>query len=115
MTALAEAALRVLARDGTRVDGAEDSNRGTWRFDTQTPMGTRFEIHCTGPDLPAAVPAETVFPADIPKEPDWQGRYRLIVAPPLVAFDISWTPGEPLRIMYFSRGDWENQLMRLPQ
>jgi hypothetical protein len=54
-----------------------------------------------------------VFPADIPKDPDWQGRYRLVVAPPLVALDISWTPGEPLRIMYFSRGDWEAQLMRL--
>jgi hypothetical protein len=115
LTALADAALRVLARQGTRVADGPGTSRNIWTFEARTPEGTKFEIRCAGPDLPDAIPAQTVFPADIPKDPDWQGRYRLIVAPPLVALDISWTPGEPLRIMYFSRGDWEDQLLRIAQ
>jgi hypothetical protein len=111
--ALADKALRIVARHGMRSAGGGDTSRITWTFETRTPEGVKFEICCAGPDLPDTIPAETVFPADIPKDPDWQGRYRLVVAPPLVALDISWTPGEPLRIMYFSRGDWEAQLMRL--
>jgi len=113
MKALGEAALRVLARNGARAVDEADSDCGTWRFETRTPNEMRFEIRCTGPDLPATLPAELAFPADIPKEPHWQGRYRLVVAPPLVVFDVSWTPGEPLRIMNFSRGEWEAQLLRL--
>lgn len=111
--ALAVAALHVVARDGTRIADGQGASRDVWSFKTMTPEGMKFEIRCAGPDLPDAIPAETVFPADIPKDPDWQGRYRLVVAPPLVALDISWNPGEPLRIMYFSRGDWEAQLMQL--
>ncbi len=113
MKALGEAALRVLAREGTQ--GADEAapDRSVWRFETRTPNGMKFEICCSGPDLPNAVPDELVFPADIPKDPDWEGRYRLVVAPPLVAFDISWRPGDPLRIMSFSRGEWEDQLLKL--
>ncbi len=111
--ALAAAALRVLVRHGTRGADAQDASRDIWTFESRTPEGMKFEIRCAGPDLPETIPVETVFPADIPKDPDWQGCYRLVVAPPLVALDISWNPGEPLRIMYFSRGDWEAQLMQL--
>ena len=106
LTRLAEAALAVLARDGERAAAG-------WRFETRTADGQAFEIGCAGPDLPAAIPAETVLPTEIPKDPNWRGAYRLTVAPPLVAFDICWTPGEPLRIMTFSRGDWEDALLAL--
>ena len=106
LTALAEAALAVLARDGER-DGAG------WRFETRTPDGQAFGIGCEGPDLPASIPAETILPTAIPTDPGWRGAYRLTVAPPLVAFDICWTPGAPLRIMTFSRGDWEDALLAL--
>ena len=106
LRALAEAALAVLARDGER-DGPG------WRFGTGTPDGQAFEIICQGPDLPATIPGETVLPTAIPKDPGWRGTYRLTVAPPLIAFDICWTPGEPLRIMTFSRGDWEDELLAL--
>jgi hypothetical protein len=37
----------------------------------------------------------------------------LTVAAPVLAFDICWRPDQPLRIMTFSRGDWEAQLMSL--
>jgi hypothetical protein len=112
---LANAALRIVARQGVRIADGEDASRAAWTFETRTPEGMKFEVRCAGPDLPETIPEETVFPADIPKNPDWQGRYRLIVAPPLVALDISWKPGDPLRIMYFSRGDWEAQLMQLAE
>ncbi len=73
----------------------------------------RFEIHCTGPDLPAAIPEMLISASDIPKNPNWRGQYRLVVSPPNIALDLCWTPGEPLRIMTFSRGDWEAELTAL--
>lgn len=104
LTALAGAALRVLARNG-------DRSKTGWRFAGRTREGHAFEIRCDGPDLPSAIPAETVLPSEIPADPKWRGAYRLAVAPPLIALDLCWTPGEPLRIMTFSRGDWEDELL----
>ena len=106
LTSLAGAALAILARDGER-DGAG------WRYAGETADGQAFAISCDGPDLPAAVPDETVLPSEIPGDPLWRGTHRLVVAPPLVALDLCWTPGEPLRIMTFSRGDWEDALLAL--
>ena len=108
---LAEAALIVLARDGGRADGGANPEDFTWWATTETPGGVKFDISCTGPDLPATIPAETVHPGIIPKQRLWVGTYRLVVAAPLVAFDICWRPDEPLRIMSFSRGDWEEALL----
>lgn len=113
MKTLAEAALAVLAHRGERTPMADPAGHFLWRFETQTPQGTRFEIRLHGPDLPVTIPAHTVFPADIPKDPRWRGTHRLVVAPPLIAFDLCWRPEEPLRIMTFSRGDWEDQLTEL--
>lgn len=106
LIALAEAALAALARHGER-------DATGWRFATRTGDGQAFEIRCDGPDLPATVPDETILPTAIPGDAGWRGTHRLTVAPPLVAFDICWTPGEPLRIMTFSRGDWEDELLAL--
>ena len=106
LTALAEAALGVLARDGER-DGEG------WRHRSETGDGQAFDIRCEGPDLPAAIPAETVVSSEIPRDPGWRGTHRLVVAPPLIALDLCWNPGEPLRIMTFSRGDWEDALLAL--
>ncbi len=96
----------MLAREGER-DGTG------WRYRTQTREGQAFDISCDAPDLPSTIPHETILSADIPKDPNWRGTHRLIVAPPLIAFDICWTPGEPLRIMTFSRGDWEDELLAM--
>jgi hypothetical protein len=39
--------------------------------------------------------------------------YRLTVNAPLVVFDIAWQPDEPLRIMNFSPGNCEQELITL--
>ena len=70
---------------------------------------TAAEFPATELGASKMIPA-TIPPAEIPNDPDWQGAYRLVVAPPLIALDIAWNTGEPLRIMTFSRGDWEGQL-----
>lgn len=101
---IARTALAVLARAG------DQTEPGRWVSIRDMPNGVRLKICCSGPDLPDGVPAETMSPALIPHEPDWVGAYRLAIAAPLVAFDISWNPDQPLRIMNFSRGDWEDAL-----
>ena len=108
---MAESALAVLARLGERTD-IGSSGDAVWQYRSSTPEGKTFEIRCSGPDLPATVPDETVLPADIPKDPKWRGIYRLVVVPPLVTLDIAWRPESPLRILTFSRGDWEKYLIQ---
>lgn len=105
-------ALGVLAREGERLPG-DGPGEFLWRFRDRTPTGTRFEITMSGPDLPSEVPETIVFPADIPREPNWRWTHRLVVAPPLITFDLRWRTDSPLRIMTFSRGDWEAQLKSL--
>ncbi len=110
---LAEAALALLARDGAPSEGGPNPGDKTWKTTTTSAGGVVFEVSCSGPDLPAAVPDEAAHPADIPKQRPWLGSYRLVVAAPNVAFDIYWRADAPLRIMTFSRGDWEAGLLEL--
>ncbi len=110
---LAEAALALIGRDGAATQGGPNPGDKTWKATTTTPGGVVFDVSCSGPDLPAAVPDETAHPADIPKQRPWLGTYRLVVAAPNVAFDIYWRGDAPLRIMTFSRGDWEDGLLAL--
>ena len=105
LTDLAEAALAVLAGKGARA-----SDGSAWGYAATTPTGARIDVRCTGPDLPKTVPAQTVHPSMIPKQRPWVGKYRLIVNAPLLVFDLYWNADEPLRIMTFSRGDWERDL-----
>jgi hypothetical protein len=102
---LGEGALALLARDGVSTDGGPNPGDKTWRVTTIAPGGVAFEVSCSGPDLPAGVPAEIVHPVEIPDLRPWAGTYRLVVAAPIVAFDIYWRADAPLRIMTFSRGD----------
>ncbi len=110
---LAEAALALAAQEGTVSDDGENPGDKTWKVAMTTPKGVAFEVSCCGPDLPASVPSMTVSPAEIPKQRPWVGAYRLVVAAPIIAFDIYWRGDEPLRIMTFSRGDWEDELLAL--
>jgi hypothetical protein len=32
---------------------------------------------------------------------------------PVAVFDLAWRPDEPLRIMNFSRGNWEDELLAM--
>ncbi len=99
----------MLARTGERKLSGTDGV-AEWRFSTTMPGGQNFEIRCSGPDLPVTVPDNTVVPSDIPKNPKWRETYRLTVAPPLITLDICWRQNSPLRILAFSRGDWEKFL-----
>lgn len=101
---LAERALALLARRGTREAGDR------WQTTVQCPGGQALRITCRGPDMPSGVPARIAAPDCVMKERPWVGTYRLTVSAPLVVFDICWIEGEPLRIMNFSRGDWEDDL-----
>jgi hypothetical protein len=113
MKELAEAALALLARDGVATEGGVNAGDTTWRVTTNTPGGVAVEVSLSGPDLPTAVPDETIHPAEIPNLRPWAGTHRLAVAAPIVAFDIYWRPDAPMRIMTFSRGDWEDALKAL--
>jgi hypothetical protein len=104
---LAEAALRVLARDGRRTEGE-------WRA-SLTSGGLPLDLRCSGPDLPARVPDAIAPPDLIARQRPWVGAYRLVVTAPLIVFDLYWNPAEPLRIMTFSRGDWEKELLELAE
>lgn len=106
-------ALALLAARGTRCEGGGNPGDATWRVETETPDGVHFDVSCTGPDLPGEIAPLMAHPANIPKERPWTGTYRLVVKAPLVVFDIYWKPDEPLRIMNFSRGDWERELAAL--
>ena len=113
LKALGEAALALLARDGSATDGGPNPGDKTWRVTATAPGGVAFEVSCSGPDLPGGVPGDTIHPVEIPKQRPWVGTYRLAVAAPLVALDICWRAEAPLRIMTFSRGDWEDGLLAL--
>jgi len=74
--------------------------------------GGPLEISCRGPELPGETPGSVADYQMIAAQPaGWRGAYRLVVRAPLVVFDLCWNAGEPLRIMGFSRGDWEDDLM----
>jgi hypothetical protein len=106
---LAAAALEILARDGSK-NGA--GSVPTWHVTFSTKSGLVFEIACAGPDLPRGIEPTIATGALIAKERGWTGTYRLVVrASRLIVLDLHWKIGEPTRIMGFSRGDWEFDLI----
>ena len=111
---LAGLALRVLAREGAVVDVVGNTGEPGWRCVVGGAGGTDgrppLDISLAGPDIPDTVSDGIAPPALIAGERPWKGRYRLAIRAPLLVFDLYWTPGEPLRIMSFSRGDWESDL-----
>ena len=113
LTGLAVAALAILRRDG-KTSTAEDGEAG-WEADIPAEGGRAhpLRIACTGPDIPDGIPGETAHPSVIPFERPWVGTYRLSVHAPLVVLDIYWRTDQPLRIMGFSRGDWEPELQEV--
>lgn len=110
LSQLAQAALGVLAENGAR---RVDTEGGRWQARLEGPGGAALDILCTGPDLPTTVPAAVAPPDLIVSQRPWVGAYRLIVTAPLIVFDLAWNPDEPLRILTFSRGDWEADLLAM--
>jgi len=115
LSELAYAALALIDRYGSSADCGPNPGDKTWKLTKTSPDGVVFDVSCSGPDLPASVPDEVAQPADIPKQRPWNGTYRLVVAAPIIAFDVYWRTDAPLRIMTFSRGDWEQGLLALAQ
>jgi len=120
LVALAEAALGLLADEGAASPGGENAGDTSWtirtgegKTDNGGNEGSPLDISCTGPDLPTGIPAEVAHPSVIPYERPWVATYRLKVHAPLIALDLAWRDGDPLRIMTFSRGDWEADLAAL--
>jgi hypothetical protein len=124
LVALAEAALTRLADEGAASPGGENAGDTSWTIRTggdETGNGGRdgrdggaavpLDISCSGPDLPTGIPAEVAHPSVIPYERPWVATYRLKVHAPLIVLDLAWQEDAPLRIMTFSRGDWEEALL----
>lgn len=110
---LAAAALAVLARDGARTEG-EDGPR--WQVVHQPPGGMKLDLSIAGPDLPSTVPGDIATPEQVMRERPWAGTCRLVVrCAGLIVLDLYWMPGAPTRIMGFSRGDWERDLLALAE
>jgi hypothetical protein len=106
LTELAGAALKLLAGKGER--GPTGRTLGV-----SAASGARLELRCDGPDVPGAIPDKTAHPSTIPKQRPWVGAYRLTVKAPLLVLDLYWNAAVPMRIMQFSRGDWEDTLRAL--
>lgn len=107
---LANVALVIAARDGEPVPIVARSDMPGWRVGAED---ADLSISLAGLEIPHRLDEEIVPPSQVPDDRDWRGAYRLIVRAPLIVFDIAWNPGEPLRIMSFSRGDWEKDLVRI--
>lgn len=107
---IAVAALSILGRKGERrVQGAG----AEWGASCHL-GGLDFAITCSGPDLPQAIEPTIASGALIASQRLWAGTYRLVVrVRRLIVLDLHWKPGEPTRIMGFSRGDWESALLDL--
>ena len=109
----ATAGLHALETTGVATAGGPMPGDRTWSLVAQTRHGTDLAVACTGPDLPQSIPDETIRPSDVGNQIPWAGVYRLTIKAPIPVFDLYWKPGEPLRILQFSRGDWEQDLMDL--
>jgi len=110
LVALAGAALARLAHEGAASPGGENAGDTSWTVRSDGSDGP-LEIRCTGPDLPESIPGELAHPSMIPFERPWVPTYRLVVRAPLIVLDLAWRAGDPLRIMTFSRGEWEAALV----
>lgn len=110
---LANLALGILTRDGVSEASVANTGHAGWRFAATGDNGTSIDIGIAGPDIPDRLNEEIISPPQVTEQMDWRGMYRLVVRAPLIVLDIWWTPGEPLRVMSFSRGDWENDLAGL--
>ena len=110
LLALSASALGLLARSGSCGDGGANPGDKTWSVTVAIPSWPTMTISCSGPDLPDRVPGAMAHPSIIPFQRPWIGTYRLVVTAPLTVLDLYWRADAPLRIMGFSRGDWEANL-----
>lgn len=112
MAGIGDDPLRTLAHAAIAV--LREAQGGDGDLSTTIPLadGRSMSIAYRGPSLPDDLPRE-VASAELVVErgPGWAGAHRLRIEAPLPVFDLLWNPDEPLRVLYFSRGDWEADLL----
>jgi len=73
--------------------------------------GVELDISYAGPAAPETVPEDIAsYDMVTEQDPKWLGTHRLTIHAPLVVFDLMWNADEPLRILGYSRGEWERAL-----
>jgi len=100
---VAELALAQLSR-GDGGNGGE----GQWTYNAGN-----IAIIVQGPDIPAAIPASLAGPDDVAASVDFRPAYTLSIDAPRRVLELTWSAREDLRILCFSRGDWEQELAAL--
>lgn len=103
---IARRALSFLGRGGARDANGMLSAQGEV-------AGLRLSVALTGPGLPDDVPPALASPAQVRDTIAWGGTYLLVIRAPRNVFEIAWNLDDPVRIMAFSRGDWEDALAQL--
>ena len=75
--------------------------------------GEAAEIAWRGPQpMPDRIPDALTDYETVRLQPaGWSGAHRLVVRVPLVVLDLAWNADEPVRIMTFCRGDWEDEFL----
>ena len=114
MTADVDDPLHVLARAAFAAlrRGGEKGADGAVSLESPLSDGQTMKVAYRGPAMPENVPPEVASPELVVAQgPGWEGAHRLRVEAPLPVFDLLWNPDEPTRILYFSRGDWEDDLL----
>lgn len=70
-----------------------------------------YRLSYTGPGGSTSLPEDIASYEFVSKQPaSWVGVHRLRVTSPSTVLDLMWNDGEPLRIMSYCRGDWEQSL-----
>jgi len=97
---LAHAALEFLLRSGAAA------------MTVALPSDVTAEISYRGPKMPDHLPdAIADYGMVVEQGAAWSGAHRLIVKVPLIVLDLAWNLDEPVRVMTFSRGDWEDEFL----
>lgn len=82
------------------------------RAEIALPNGDVAALTYKGPSLPEFIPDSIAdYEMVRTQPPGWSASHRLTLTCPLVVYDLCWNEDEPLRILTFCRGDWEQSFM----
>jgi ferredoxin len=74
--------------------------------------GADLDIIYKGSAAPRSIPIDIASHAMVAEQaPGWVGTHRLSIHAPLVVFDLMWNDNEPIRVLGYSRGEWERALV----
>lgn len=92
------------------LDRLQDTQRNN--VAVSAPGGECLTLDYRGPSIPDALPDEIATADMVTAQPaGWQATHILSIRAPLMVFAVAWNDGEPVRILVYSRGDWEQVLV----